>query len=346
MEFTAKAIADFLKGSVEGNPEEKVTNVSPIENGKPGTLAFLSNPKYEQFIYTTHASIVLVSKEFKPEKEINATLIRVEDAYKAFAMLLDMYENAIPQKKGIDNNVSIHETATLGKDCYIGDFAYIGENTSIGNNVKIYPQVYVGDNVKIADNVTLYAGVKIYVGCEIGENCIIHSSSVIGADGFGFAPAEDGTYKKIPQIGNVVLEADVEIGSNVSIDRATMGSTLIKKGAKIDNLVQIAHNVEVGESTVMAAQVGISGSAKIGKNCMLGGQVGVAGHISIADGVQVGAQSGIANNQKTPGAAIFGSPAFDFRQATRAIAVYKNLPDLARRLNQLEKELKDLKGTK
>lgn len=346
MEFTAKIIADFLKGTVEGNADEKVFNVSPIEDGKPGTLSFLSNPKYEQYLYTTEASIVLVSKDFKAEKEVKPTLIRVDDAYAAFASLLDLYQSSIPQKTGIDEKASISDSASVGENCYIGDFAYLGENSAIGKNVKVYPQVYIGDNVTIGDNTILYPGVKIYQGCVIGTNCIIHSSSVIGSDGFGFAPTEDGSFKKIPQIGNVVIEDDVEIGSNVSIDRATMGSTIIKKGAKIDNLIQIAHNVEIGESTVMAAQVGVSGSSKIGKNCMFGGQVGVAGHITIADGVKAGAQAGIPNSIKNAGQAVLGTPALEFRQATRAMAATKNLPDLVSRVNQLERELKALKESK
>ncbi len=346
MEFTAKIIADFLKGSIEGNPDEKVTNVSPIEDGKSGTLSFLSNPKYEQFIYTTKASVVLVNKNFKTEKEVKATLIRVEDAYKAFASLLDLYQSSIPQKVGIDSKASISESAKVGDNCYIGDFAFIGENATIGENVKIYPQVYIGDNVVIGDNTILYPGVKIYHNCIVGRNCIIHASSVIGSDGFGFAPTEDGSFKKIPQIGNVVIEDDVELGSNVSVDRATMGSTVIQKGVKLDNLIQVAHNVVIGESTVIAAQTGVSGSAKVGKYCMIGGQVGVAGHISVADKVKVGAQAGIANNIKEEGKALLGSPAIEFRQATRAMAATKNLPELVQRVNQLEKQLKELKEGK
>lgn len=345
MEFTAKMIADFLKGEVKGNPEAKVSNVSPIEDGKPGTLAFLANPKYEPHIYTTEASVVLVSKDFKAEKDINTTLVVVDDAYKAFATLLEMYQSSIPQKQGVDSKASVESTATIGEDCYIGDFAYIGANAKVGNNVKIYPQVYIGDNVTVKDNSILYPGVKIYQGCVIGASCILHSGCVIGSDGFGFAPTEDGSFKKIPQIGNVVLEDDVEIGANTTIDRATMGSTTVKRGAKIDNLIQLAHNVEVGEATVMAAQVGISGSTKVGKGCMFGGQVGVAGHISVADGVKIGAQSGIANSVKTEGATILGSPAIDVRQASRSIAAYKNLGEMARRLNQLERELKELKDS-
>ncbi|QQS49822.1 MAG: UDP-3-O-(3-hydroxymyristoyl)glucosamine N-acyltransferase [Bacteroidota bacterium] len=343
MEFNAKAIADFLKGTVEGNPEIKVSNVSPIENGQPGTLSFLANPKYAKYVYTTEASIVLVSKDFKAEQTVKTTLVRVDDAYKAFAMLLDLYQQSLPQKIGIEPQASISKTASIGDKCYIGNFAYIGENSVIGNNVKIYPQVYIGDNVKIGDNTILYPGVKIYLGCQIGKNCIVHAGAVIGSDGFGFAPTEEGEYKKIPQLGIVVLEDDVEVGANTTIDRATMGITILKQGVKLDNLIQIAHNVEVGEHTVMASQTGISGSTKVGPHCMFGGQVGAAGHITIAKGVKVGAQAGIANHIKTEGATIIGTPAFDFREATRSFAAFKNLGDLVKRVNQLEQELKKLK---
>jgi UDP-3-O-[3-hydroxymyristoyl] glucosamine N-acyltransferase len=343
MEFTAKIVADFLKGKVEGNAEVKVTNVSSIEEGAPGTLAFLANPKYENFIYTTGASIVLVNKDFNPTKEVKTTLIRVEDPYKAFASLLDLYQNSIPQKSGIDAKASVSKTAKIGENCYIGDFAFIGENIRIGDNVKIYPQVYVGDNVTIGNDTILYPGVKIYQDCKIGEGCIIHSGAVIGSDGFGFAPT-DADYKKIPQIGNVIIENNVEIGANCAIDRATMGSTIIRNGVKLDNLIQIAHNAEVGEQSVMAAQTGISGSTKVGKRCMFGGQVGSAGHITIADNVKIGAQSGIANSIKQEGIAVLGSPAIEIRKASRSIAAYKNLPELVSRLNQLEKELKELKS--
>jgi UDP-3-O-[3-hydroxymyristoyl] glucosamine N-acyltransferase len=345
MEFTAKTVADFLKGEIIGDPNIKVSEVSSIEEGKPGALTFLANPKYETYIYTTKASIVLVSKDFNPKKNVPATMVKVDDSYKAFASLLDLYQNSLPQKSGIDPKASIQPTAKIGADCYVGDFSVIGDNVELGNNVKVYPQVYLGDLVKIGRNSIIYPGVKIYNGCIIGENCIIHSGTVIGSDGFGFAPT-DSVYKKIPQIGNVILEDDVEIGANCTIDRATMGTTLLRKGVKLDNLVQIAHNVEIGEHTVMAAQVGISGSTKVGERCMFGGQSGSAGHISIADSVKVAAQSGIANNIKTEGSAILGTPAFDFRKATRSIAAFKNLPDIVSRLNQLEKELKELKSTK
>jgi UDP-3-O-[3-hydroxymyristoyl] glucosamine N-acyltransferase len=345
MEFTAQTIASFLNGKVEGKPDVKVTTVSPIENAREGSLAFLANPKYTKFIYSTGASIVLVSEHFKAEQEVKTTLIRVDDAYKAFATLLDLYQSSLPQKSGIEPQVSISKTARLGENCYIGNFACLGDNVNVGNNVKIYPQVYLGDNVKIGDNTILYPGVKIYHGCIIGSNCIIHSNTVIGSDGFGFAPA-DGSYKKIPQIGNVVIEDGVEIGSNVSIDRATMGSTIIHKGVKLDNLIQIAHNVEIGENTVMAAQVGVSGSTKLGKNCMVGGQVGFAGHISLADNVKIGAQAGIGSSVEEAGTALWGSPAFEYKKVSRSIAVYKKLPELYTRLNQLERELKELKGLK
>jgi UDP-3-O-[3-hydroxymyristoyl] glucosamine N-acyltransferase len=341
MEFTAKTIADFLQGTVEGNPEAKVDNVSPIEDGKEGSLSFLANPKYAKFLYTTKASIVLVSKDFAPEQKVNTTLVRVEDAYKSFAMLLDLYQQALPQKTGIDAKASISESANVGENCYVGDFAFIGDNCTIGNNVKIYPQVYIGDNVKIGDNTTLFPGVKIYIGCIVGKDCIIHAGTVIGSDGFGFAPS-NGSFKKIPQLGIVIIEDDVEVGSNCSIDRATMGATILRKGVKLDNLIQIAHNVEVGENTVMAGQSGIAGSVKVGANCMFGGQTAVAGHITIANGVKIGAQSGVANNVKKEGVTLFGSPAFDFREATRSIAAYKDLGNIVKRLNQLEQVVKKI----
>lgn len=345
MEFTAKTVAEFLKGTIEGDPEVKLSGVSPIEQGREGTLAFLANPKYEKHIYSTGASVVLVNKDFVAEKSLSVTIIRVEDSYKAFASLLDLYQQSIPQKTGIDSRASISSSASLGENCYVGDFAYVGEKAIIGNNVKIYPHVYLGDKVKVGDNTILYPGVKIYSDCIVGKNCIIHAGAVLGSDGFGFAPDSDGSYKKIPQIGTVVIEDNVEIGANVTIDRATMGATIIKKGAKLDNLIQIAHNVEIGESTVIAAQAGVSGSTKIGKYCMLGGQSGYAGHISLADKVQVGAQSGVPKNITKEGTALMGSPAFDYAKASRSIAAYKNLPELVQRVNQLEQEIKLLKGT-
>ncbi len=345
MEFTAKIIAEFLKGDIEGNPDEMVNNISRIEEGQKGTLAFLANPKYEKYLYTSKASIILVNRDLKLEKAVDSTLIRVDDSYKAFAALLNLYTSSLPQKKGIDQNCSISESAVVGDDCYIGDYAFLGDNVKVGKNVKIYPQVYLGDNVEIGDNTILYPGVKVYKECTIGRNCIIHASTVIGSDGFGFATA-DGEYQKIPQIGNVVIEDNVEIGSNVSVDRATIGSTIIREGVKLDNLIQIAHNVEVGENTGMAAQVGISGSTKIGANCIIAGQAGLVGHLNIADKTIIAAQSGVTNSIKNEGEMYLGSPAFDLRKARRSIAIYQKLPELYSRINELEKELKKLQELK
>jgi UDP-3-O-[3-hydroxymyristoyl] glucosamine N-acyltransferase len=343
MEFTAEAIAGFLNGEIEGDPKAAVNNVAKIEEGKPGTLAFLANPKYEKYLYETEATIVLVNKDLKLQQEVKPTLIRVADAYQAFAALLDMYEQSKPKKQGLDKDVNIDESATIGENAYIGSFTVISKNAKVGNNVKIFPQVFLGDNVKIGDNTTIYAGVKIYDNCEVGSNCIIHSGTVVGADGFGFAPQEDGSFKKIPQIGNVVVEDDVEIGSNVSIDRATMGSTIIRKGAKLDNLIQIAHNVEVGENSVYAAQAGIAGSTKMGKNIMLGGQVGIVGHIEIADNVKIASQSGVNSTIRKEGMVLLGSPATEIGLQRRSMAVYKSLPTMRTQISELEKQIKELK---
>ena len=343
MEFTAELIAGYLKGDIEGNPKEIVSDISRIEEGKKGTLAFLANPKYSKYLYTTEASIVLVNRSYKLEQEVKTTLIRVDDAYQAFASLLNLYVSQLPQKIGIEPNSFISETATIGEGCYIGAFAYIGENVKIGKNTKIFPQVYLGDNVIVGENTTIYAGVKIYNDCKIGSKCILHSGSVIGSDGFGFAPG-GGEFQKIPQIGNVVLEDDVEIGSNVSIDRATIGSTILRKGVKLDNLIQIAHNVEVGANTVMAAQVGIAGSSKIGSNCVIAAQAGVVGHISIANKTILGGQSGINHNITKEGEVLLGSPADNISNARRSIVLYKRLPEIYSRLTELEDEIKKLKG--
>ncbi len=344
MEFNAQAIAAYLKGEIEGNPSVTVSDISRIEEGRKGTLAFLANPKYTPYIYTTEASIVLVNKNLNLEKKVNATLIRVEDAYQAFASLLDLYTQSLPKKEGIDKNVSIDKTAKIGEHAFIGAFAYIGTNAKIGNNVKIYPQVYIGDNVTVGDNTILYPGVKVYINCKIGNNCIIHASTVIGSDGFGFATNDNNDFKKVPQIGNVIIEDDVEIGSNVSIDRATIGSTIIRKGVKLDNLIQVAHNVEIGENTGIAAQTGISGSTKVGRECLIAGQVGIVGHIKIADKVKIAAQSGVTNDVANEGQILLGSPAFDIRENRRSIAVYKRLPELYKKINDLEKELNKLRG--
>lgn len=340
MEFTAKMIADVLQGRIEGNPLITVSGISKIEEGKPGTLCFLSNPKYEKYLYTTQASVVLVSNELLLASPVSATLIRVDDPYQSLAVLLELYEAAKPRETGIDAQVSISESAHIGENPFIGAFAVIGRNVRIGNNVRIFAQVYLGDGVEVGDDTTLYAGVKVYAGCRIGKGCIVHSGAVIGADGFGFAP-HNGVYKKIPQIGNVVIEDQVEIGANSCIDRATMGSTRIRKGTKLDNLIQIAHNVEVGEHTVIASQTGISGSTRIGSHCMFGGQVGIAGHAVVGDNVKVGAQSGIMGNVKS-GEDLMGSPAFKLRDYLRAAALFRHLADFRTRVDALEKQMKNL----
>lgn len=343
MEFTAETIAAFLGGTIDGDPTVKVNHVAKIEEGVSGSLTFLSNPKYEEFIYSTKASIVMVQKEFEPKHSITATLVRVEDPYAAFAKLLELYVASKPQKTGIHSLSSIAESAKLDAEVYVGQYAVIEENVTIGEGTKIYPQVYLGDNVKIGKNCIIYAGVKIFEGCVIGDNVILHGGVVIGADGFGFAPQADGSYSKIPQIGNVVIENDVELGANTCIDRATMGSTLIKRGVKLDNLIQIAHNVVIGENTVMAAQVGVAGSTKIGQSVLVGGQVGIVGHLVIADKVKISSQSGVSNNISTEGAAVLGSPAINGITHHRAHAVFKELPALRAKVYELERELNKLK---
>jgi UDP-3-O-[3-hydroxymyristoyl] glucosamine N-acyltransferase len=344
MEFTASVIAGFLKGEIEGNPGVSVNTIAKIEEGQEGALSFLANPKYEHYIYTTNSSIVLVNKTFVPSEKVKATLIRVENAYESFASLLRMVDQARPRKKGIHPTAIIESSATVGTDVYIGPYAYIGENCRIGDGCSVYPHVYVGDNTKLGEKCVLYPGVKIYHECIIGEDCIIHAGSVIGSDGFGFAPQSDSEYMKIPQLGNVVLEDNVEIGANVTIDRATMGSTIIRRGVKLDNLIQVGHNVEVGENTVMAAQCGISGSTKLGKNCMVGGQVGFAGHIKIANGTKIGAQAGILSEIKEENTAIIGSPAFDIRQFMKSSVLFKRLPDMKVKLDTVAKEVEALKN--
>lgn len=341
MEFQAKDIAALLSGSVEGDPEVAVNNVSKIEEGKPGTLAFLANPKYEHYIYTTGASIVLVNEDFKPAHPCPCTLIRVKSAYDAIATLLQMYESMKPKPAGIEQPSYVSETATVGENPYIGAFAYIGRGAQLGNNVKIYPQAYIGDGVTVGDDTVIYSGVKVYAGCVIGKGCILHSGAVIGADGFGFVPEGD-YYKKIPQIGNVVLEDNVEIGANTCIDRATMGSTRIHDGVKLDNLIQIAHNVVIGRNTVIAAQSGVAGTAKVGENCVFGGQVGIIGHLEIGNGTQIAAQSGITNSVKEK-SVLRGSPAFDLPYYQKCYVVFRKLPELYNQLRDLQKEVKELK---
>jgi len=343
MEFTAATIAGFLKGEIEGNPEIKVNTVTKIEEGHAGALSFLANPKYEHYIYTTKSSVVLVNKSFVPSAKIDATLIRVENAYEAFASLLRLVDQARPRKTGIHPTAVIEASAKIGSDVYIGPYAYIGENSVIGDGCAVYPHVYLGDNTRLGKNCVLNPGVTVYHDCILGEDCIVHAGSVIGSDGFGFAPQSENEYMKIPQLGNVILEDHVEIGANVTIDRATMGSTIIGRGVKLDNLIQIGHNVEVGENTVMAAQTGISGSTKIGKNCMFGGQVGLAGHIKIANGTKVGAQAGILGEIKEENTVIIGSPAIDLKQFLRSSVIFKKLPEMKTKLDTLEKEVESLK---
>ena len=338
MKFTAAQIAVILEGEVEGNSEIEVSKLSKIEDGGPESLSFLANPKYTQFIYTTKASIVIVNKIFKAEKEIHSTLIRVEDAYKSFSKLLEYYNQVKMNKTGIENPVFISKSAIYGENIYIGAFAYLGENIKIGNNTKIYPNVYIGDNVVIGDNVILFSGAKIYSDTLIGDNCVIHSCAILGADGFGFAPNEQGEFIKVPQTGNVVIEDNVDVGAATSIDRATLGSTIIRKGVKLDNHIQIAHNVEIGKNTVIAAQTGIAGSAKIGENCMIGGQVGIVGHITIGNNVKIQAQSGIGRNVKD-NETLQGSPALPYSDYNKSYVHFKNLPKTMNRINILEKTI-------
>lgn len=344
MEFKAYQIAQLVGGEVEGNPEAVVRNVSKIEEGMPETLTFFANPKYEKYVYTTEASVVIVDHTFVPQQEVKATLIRVPNSYQALATLLEMYEQMQPRKTGIEQPSFVDPTATVGEFVYVGAFAYIGSQVTIGRNVKIYPQVYIGDQVTIGDDTVIYPGVKIYKNCQIGSNCMIHSGAVIGGDGFGFAPDDQNNYKKVAQIGNVVVEDHVEIGANTTIDRATMGSTLIRKGAKLDNLIQIAHNVEVGENTVIAAQSGIAGSTKIGKNCMFGGQVGITGHATVADGTRCGAQTGVGSSVKKENTVLLGAPAMEIMDYNKSYVIFRRLPELKKQLDLLQKEVARLKS--
>lgn len=340
MEFTAKKIAEWLEGEVVGDENATVNTLAKIEEGTPGSLSFLANLQYASYLYTTKASIVIVNKSFFPEQEVAATLVKVADAYGAFAQLLELYNTLKNNKTGIEQPSFVAPTATLGTDVYVGAFAYLGERVKVGNNVKIHPHVFVGDDVVIADNTTLHAGVKVYAECKIGANCTLHGGVIIGADGFGFAPNSENSYNKVAQIGNVILEDHVEVGANTTIDRATLGSTIIRKGVKLDNLIQIAHNVEIGENTVIAAQSGVAGSTKIGKNCMIGGQVGIIGHLKIGDGVKIAAQSGIGKSI-ADGEVVQGSPAFAYGDYTRSYALFRKLPQLNSDLNTLLKKNKD-----
>lgn len=343
MQFTAAQIAMIITGKIEGDADIVVGSFGKIEEAQKGQLAFLANPKYEEFLYSTKASIIIINESQELKQPIDATLIKVPDAYSAFATLLDRYQQLQNQQLvGIQQPAYIAATAKIGEKVFIGAFAYVGENVVVGNGAKIYPNAYLGDNVTIGENTVIHPGVRIYHNCIVGKNVSIHAGTVIGSDGFGFAPQVDGTLKKVPQIGNVIIEDGVEIGANATIDRATIGSTLIKSGAKLDNLLQIAHNVEVGTNTVIAAQAGISGSTKIGNNVMIGGQVGIVGHIKIADGSKINAQSGVSKSIKNPNSAVTGSPAFDYTAALRSQAASRNLPSLEKRVQELEKKLKEM----
>jgi UDP-3-O-[3-hydroxymyristoyl] glucosamine N-acyltransferase len=347
MQFTAAQIAMMINGKVEGNADTTVASFGKIEEAQKGQLSFLANPKYEEFLYTTGASIIIINETQELKQSIDATLIKVPDAYLAFAILLEKYQQIQRQQlNGIQQPVYVSTSARIGENVFIGAFAYIGENVIVGNGAKVFPNTYLGNNVVVGENSILHPGVKIYHDCMIGKNVTIHAGTVIGSDGFGFAPQADGTLKKVPQIGNVIIEDGVEIGANATIDRATIGSTLIKSGAKLDNLLQIAHNVEVGNNSVIAAQSGISGSTKIGNNVMIGGQVGIVGHIKIADGTKINAQSGVSKSIKTPNSAVTGSPAFDYTAALRSQAASRNLPELEKRVLELEKKLKEMMATK
>lgn len=344
MEVSARQIADIIQATIEGDADVKVSSLSKIEEGKPGTISFLGNLKYTPYLYTTEASIVIVNNDFTTEKAVKPTLLRVPSAQVAFSKLLEFYNQIKNNKQGISSLAFISPAATIGNNVYIGEFAVIGDHVKIADNVKIFPQTYVGDNSQIGEGTVLFAGVKLYSETVVGKRCILHSGVVVGSDGFGFIPDKDNVYHKIPQTGNVVIEDDVEIGSNTTVDRSTLGSTLIRSGVKLDNLCQIAHNVVVGENTVMASQSGIAGSSKVGRNVMIGGQVGISGHFTIADNVKIAGQSGVDGNVKEEGAIIMGSPAFDIRRYQRASIHFRNLSDIVNRINELEKKVRDLEG--
>lgn len=338
MKFTATQIAGLLEGEIEGNANAEVSKLAKIEEGTDGSLTFLANPKYTSHIYSTQATITIVNKDFVAEHNINTTLIRVDDAYKAFSKLLEYYNQVKMNKTGIEEPVYISESASYGDNLYLGAFSYLGDNVKIGNNATIYPNTYIGNNVTIGDNVIVFAGAKIYSETIIGDNCVINSGVIVGADGFGFTPDENGEYSKVPQTGNVIIEDNVDIGAGTTIDRATLGATIIRKGVKLDNQIQIAHNVEIGEHTVIAAQSGIAGSTKIGKNCIIGGQVGIVGHITIGDNVKIQAQSGIGRNVKD-NEALQGSPALSYSSFNKSYVHFKNLPEIIKRFNTFEKKI-------
>lgn len=342
MQLTAAQLSDMFNGTLEGNAQACVNKVAKIEEGDHESLSFLANPKYESFLYETSSSVVLVSHDFKASAPVKATLVRVRDPYAAFTKILQQYMDFINKKTGIESPNYIHESASLGQNVYIGAFSYIGQGTKIADDVQIYPNCYIGDGARIGKGSIIYPGVKIYRESVIGDHCVIHAGSVIGADGFGFAPQPEGHYEKIPQVGNVVIENFVEIGANTCIDRATMGSTIIRQGVKLDNLIQIAHNAEVGEHSAIAAQVGISGSTKLGKRCVVGGQVGFAGHLSFADGTKIGAQSGLMKGSKMEEAQLMGSPAIELKDYLKSQAIFRNLPQLDKKLNELKIRIQNL----
>ena len=339
MKFTVNQIAEMLNGVIDGDPNVMLNQLAKIEEGCTHSLSFLSNPKYNEYLYETKSSAVIVNKSFVPEKKVKTTLIRVEDAYTSFAELLRIVEDMQKKQSGIEQPCYIHETATIGENAYIGAFAYIGKNVHIGENVKVYPHCYIGNNVRVDDNCSLYSGVKIYHDCQIEKNSTIHSGAIIGADGFGFAPTTENSYDKIPQIGNVHIKEGVEIGANTCIDRATMGSTIIHKGVKLDNMIQVAHNVEIGENTVIASHTAIAGSSKIGENCMIGGQVAIAGHLTIANNVKIAGKTGIAKDVKTDGEILQGPLAFNLKDFQRSYIYFRQLPKWAKRIDELEKQL-------
>jgi UDP-3-O-[3-hydroxymyristoyl] glucosamine N-acyltransferase len=343
MEITAKKLSELLNGSIVGNPDVVVRQPSKIEDATEDSVSFISNPKYEQYASVTRAGVLIVNENFHYTDDIRATLILVKDSYSAFTKVLELYHKSRFNKSGIEMPSYISPTASMGKEVYVGAFTYIGDNVKIGNHVKIFPQVYIGEDSVIGDHTIIFPGVKVYHESVIGNHCIIHSGVVIGSDGFGYAPAENGSYQKIPQLGNVIIEDNVEIGANTTIDRATMGSTIIRRGVKLDNLITVAHNVEIGENTVIAAQTGISGSTKIGKNCLIAGQVGFVGHIVIADGSRIGAQSGIGKSIKEPNKAWFDSPAFEYHKSLKSRVIYRNLPELEKRIQELERQIALLK---
>jgi UDP-3-O-[3-hydroxymyristoyl] glucosamine N-acyltransferase len=346
MTFPAVQIAALINGKIEGDVNSTVNSFAKIEEAQQGQLAFLANPKYEEYLYSTKASVIIINDNLELKQPVSATLIRVPDAYTAFATLLSKYQQMMQQQlSGVQQPVYIATSASYGENVFLGAFTYLGDNVKVGNNTKIYPNVFIGNNAKVGDNTIIHPGVKIYHDCVIGNNVIIHAGTVIGSDGFGFAPQADGSFQKVPQIGNVIIENNVEIGANTTIDRATMGSTIIKAGAKLDNLIQIAHNVEVGNSTVIAAQTGISGSTKIGKGVMIGGQAGIAGHLNVADGSKINAQAGLGKSLKA-GSSVTGSPAYDYNKAIRSQAMARNLPEMEKRIQELESLVKQLMSEK